>query len=196
MLFSSLTRRLGIPPRPTRHRPKPSFRPHLEALEERVVPAAVLGKDLSPSVTADVAVTKASGGTTGYSPSVYTSYESIRSHLQSLASDPRYAGLVKLERIGEGAAAYNDPTGQETHRGLWAIKISDNASVEEAAEPDVKYIGNMHGNEPLSMQMCMGFIDDLLTRYATDSGVQDLVNNNEIKTYITKNFRGVTCRQL
>src|SRR5262249_50580153 len=87
--------------------------------------------------------------------------------------------LVKLERIGEGAAAYNDPTGQETHRGLRATKISDNANVEEAAEPDVKYIGNMHGNEPLSMQMCMGFIDDLLTRYATDSGVQDLVNNSQ-----------------
>src|SRR6266542_530008 len=103
-----------------------------------------------------------------------------------MASDPRYAGLVELERIGEGAAAYNDPTGQEMHRGLWAIRISDilpdrkAEAADSAAEPDVKYIGNMHGNEPLSMQMCMGFIDDLLMRYATDSGVQNLVNNNEI----------------
>ena len=70
MLFSSLTRRLGIPPRPARRRPKPSFRPRLEALEDRVVPAAVLGMDLST-------LGKSGGGTTGNGPSVYTSCSPI-----------------------------------------------------------------------------------------------------------------------
>ena len=122
MLFSSLTRRLGIPPRPARRRPKPSFRPRLEALEDRVVPAAVLGMDPSTSVAADVAVAKSSGGTSGYSPSVYTSYESVRSRLQSLPG--LYPGLAELVRIGEGAAAYNDPTGTSQYHSLGKFKNS------------------------------------------------------------------------
>ncbi len=64
-------------------------------------------------------------------------------------------------------------------RNIWAAKVSDNVTGDEP-EIEVKYIGTMHGNEPVGCEMCMYFIDDLLTNYGSDPELAQLMSNYEI----------------
>ncbi|MFH1011450.1 MAG: M14 family zinc carboxypeptidase [bacterium] len=64
-------------------------------------------------------------------------------------------------------------------RNMWAAKVSDNVTADEP-EIEVKYISTMHGNEPLGTEMCMYFIEDLLTGYGSDPELTELMENFEI----------------
>ena len=98
----------------------------------------------------------------------YRTYPQIEAELTALAT--AYPGLAQLVSIGS------------TVNGLpiLAIKISDNVAMEEADEPAVKYVGTIHGNEKLAEEMCMDFVEYLLTDYGTVPSVTDLVNREEI----------------
>src|SRR4051794_36796382 len=81
--------------------------------------------------------TASGGGTQTSSP--YT-YESLKAQMEAWEDQygPRTRDLVTLERIGDAVENYNpkndpgfdpsDPRDLESHRGLWALKISDHAS--------------------------------------------------------------------
>ena len=47
-------------------------------------------------------------------------------------------------------------------------------------EPEFAYIANMHGNEPVGMEMSLYFINELLSGYGTNTRYTDLVNNTEL----------------
>ncbi|MBM3324964.1 MAG: hypothetical protein FJY66_04785, partial [Calditrichaeota bacterium] len=64
-------------------------------------------------------------------------------------------------------------------RNMWAAKVSDNVTQDEP-EIEVKYIATMHGNEPLGTEMCMYFIEDLLTNYQSDPELAELMSDFEI----------------
>ncbi len=64
-------------------------------------------------------------------------------------------------------------------RDLWAAKLSDNVTTDEA-EIEVKYISTMHGDEPVGTEMCMYFIEDLLTQYGIDPELTELMTDFEI----------------
>jgi hypothetical protein len=64
-------------------------------------------------------------------------------------------------------------------RELWAVLISDNPDDEED-EPEFKYVSTMHGNEPLGTEICLYFIDLLLTGYGTDERITNLVDSTAI----------------
>jgi len=64
-------------------------------------------------------------------------------------------------------------------RHLWAIRISDNVTVEED-EPEFKYIATMHGDEIVGTKMCMNLIDDLLTNYGSDPQVTTIVDEVDL----------------
>jgi len=94
-----------------------------------------------------------------------------------------YAG-VTAELAGY-AAAYPDicrlyTLGQSVQgRELWAMLITDDPNTEED-EPEFKYVSTMHGDEPLGTQMCLYFIDMLLTTYDSNDRVAELVDNTAI----------------
>ncbi len=58
-------------------------------------------------------------------------------------------------------------------------KISDNIGTHEA-EPEVMYTATIHGDETVGYILMLDLIEYLLTNYATDTRVQNLVNNLEI----------------
>lgn len=57
--------------------------------------------------------------------------------------------------------------------------ITDDPNIQED-EPEFKYISTMHGDEPLGTEMCLYFIDMLLTTYDSNDRVAELVDNTAI----------------
>jgi len=65
-------------------------------------------------------------------------------------------------------------------RELWGIRITKNPDIEEV-EPEVKYIGNMHGDETVGREMLLRFIDQLCSGYMNgDDRITKLIENTDI----------------
>lgn len=97
----------------------------------------------------------------------YPKYSEYVAKMQYWATT--YPNLCKLQSIG------TTPNG----RTLYVLKISDNAQVDEA-EPEFLYTSSMHGDEITGYPTMLRLIDYLLTGYATNSEISNIVNNTEI----------------
>jgi hypothetical protein len=64
-------------------------------------------------------------------------------------------------------------------RELWAVKISDNAAVDEG-EPEVLFTAGQHAREHLTVEMALYLIDALTASYATDPRIKGIVDSREI----------------
>jgi carboxypeptidase D len=98
---------------------------------------------------------------------VYHSYAALTDELNIYAE--AYPEICRLYTLGQSVQG----------RELWAILISDNPDDEED-EPEFKYVSTMHGDEPLGTEMCLYFIDLLLTEYGTNERITNLVDSTAI----------------
>jgi len=81
----------------------------------------------------------------------------------------RYPDICKRIQIGTSVE----------ERPLWVLKITDNVDIEEA-EPEVKFVSTMHGDEVTGMEMEMLMIENILKGYqANNDTMQFIVNNTE-----------------
>ncbi len=64
-------------------------------------------------------------------------------------------------------------------RQIWALKVSDNAATDEA-EPEVLFTANQHAREHLTVEMALYLLNELTSRYGTDSRITNVVNTREI----------------
>lgn len=62
---------------------------------------------------------------------------------------------------------------------LYFMKISDNVNINEA-EPEVKLIASMHGDETVGYIMMLRLIEYLTEGYNIDPRISDIVNNTEL----------------
>ncbi len=62
---------------------------------------------------------------------------------------------------------------------IWAMKVSDNASVDEP-EPEVLFTGVHHAREPICVTLCLDWIQHLCSNYGTDPVLTFFVNEREI----------------
>ena len=87
--------------------------------------------------------------------------------LSNMASQyPTKAALFNIGQTEEG-------------RTLWAIALSSYSPDEHVLlRPEVKYIGNMHGNEVVGLEMLLYLIEYLLT--SNDNQVVQLMNTCRI----------------
>ncbi len=99
---------------------------------------------------------------------LYHTYKEIISEIDSLAL--QYADLVQLRQIGVTS---------QLKQPIWAIKISDNAKIEED-EPAILFSGGIHSDELPGVEICMTLIQYLLTHYKSDVRVRHWVDANEI----------------
>lgn len=99
---------------------------------------------------------------------VYHTNAEILHSLQSTAE--KFPEITEIRTIGR--------TSQE-NRPIHAIKISDNAPVEED-EPAILFSGGIHSDELPGIEICMALIDSLTSGYSTDSRIRHWVNSNEI----------------
>ncbi|MDZ7393684.1 MAG: M14 family zinc carboxypeptidase [candidate division KSB1 bacterium] len=87
----------------------------------------------------------------------------------------RYPGLAQVVDIGDSW----EKTQNKADRDIWAVKISDNAAVEED-EPEVLIMGCHHAREIITPEIVLYFMNYLLTNYGTDPYVTYLVDNRQI----------------
>jgi len=64
-------------------------------------------------------------------------------------------------------------------RDMWAVKISDNPSVDEN-EPEILFTAGIHCREVGTPEILFYFMDHLTNNYAIDPDVKQLVDNREI----------------
>lgn len=64
-------------------------------------------------------------------------------------------------------------------RPLYFMKISDNVGQEEN-EPELKYVGSIHGDEVVGYDMLIRLIQLLTSQYNTNPRISSIVNNTEI----------------
>ncbi|MBD3161260.1 MAG: hypothetical protein GF346_03595, partial [Candidatus Eisenbacteria bacterium] len=109
-------------------------------------------------------------------PSQYHVYAEMLAALEQYAAT--YPEITVLEDIGDGwGKIYNDPNNYPAF-DIWALKISDNAATDEA-EPAILYTGVHHAREPVTVEICLGIAEVLLTEYGTDPVVTAWVDSHE-----------------
>jgi len=97
----------------------------------------------------------------------YHSYDTLTEELSAYAE--ANSDICRLYTLGQSVQG----------RELWAMLITDNPDVEED-EPEFKYVAAIHGDESLSSEICLYFIDLLLAEYGTDERITNLVDNTAI----------------
>lgn len=110
--------------------------------------------------------------------SAYHTYSEMSSELAAVASaNPSIVSRRSVGRSYEG-------------RELWAAKISDAVGTDEN-EPEVLFTCNQHAREHLSVEMCLYLLNELTSKYASDSRVRNLVDSREIWIVFMVNPDGV-----
>ena len=97
----------------------------------------------------------------------YPSHAQITSKLK--AAEAKNPKIMKLFSIGKSVNG----------KDLWVMKISDNVETDEV-EPEFKYISSMHGDEITGRELTVSLIEEIATKYGSDSEITELVNNSEL----------------
>ncbi|XP_068154518.1 carboxypeptidase D isoform X1 [Drosophila tropicalis] len=109
---------------------------------------------------------------------VYHDHEELTRFLR--ATSARYPNLTALYSIGKSIQG----------RDLWVMVVSSSPYEHLVGKPDVKYVGNIHGNEPVGREMLLHLIQYFVTSYNTDQYVKWLLDNTRIHILPTMNPDG------
>ena len=111
----------------------------------------------------------------------YRDYEQLLNELKEIES--QYPDICKLYNIGNTWGKQylenGNPNYSQFNHTVWALKVSDNAAIEED-EPSVYYMGGHHAREPISLEVVMAVLYHILELYSKDETVKNRVNNTQI----------------
>ncbi|XP_055604415.1 carboxypeptidase D isoform X1 [Uranotaenia lowii] len=99
---------------------------------------------------------------------VYHNHDEMTRYLR--ATTARYPNLTALYSIGKSVQG----------RDLWVMVVSASPYEHMLGKPDVKYIGNIHGNEAVGRELLLHLIQYLITSYTTDPYIKWLLDNTRI----------------
>jgi hypothetical protein len=109
-----------------------------------------------------------------YTNNIYYSYDQLTKILGELKS--QYPNIFTFDSIGKTYQL----------RDIWLVKISDNVTIDED-EPEVLFMGGVHGDEKPGYQVIIYTIVALLENYSTfnvnqsfTNYVRSIVNNSEL----------------
>ncbi|XP_077291470.1 carboxypeptidase D isoform X2 [Arctopsyche grandis] len=86
------------------------------------------------------------------------------------ATSARFPNLTALYSIGKSVQG----------RDLWVMVVSASPYEHMIGKPDVKYIGNIHGNEAVGKELLLHMIQYLVTSYDTDPYIKWMLDNTRI----------------
>ncbi|KAM8934271.1 carboxypeptidase M-like [Pelodytes ibericus] len=82
----------------------------------------------------------------------------------------KYPSITHLYSIGESVQGVP----------LWVLVIGLFPAAHQLGIPEVKYIGNIHGNEPVGRELLIHFIDYLVRNYNQNEDIGALINSTRI----------------
>ncbi|MBI2567550.1 MAG: zinc carboxypeptidase [Candidatus Schekmanbacteria bacterium] len=98
----------------------------------------------------------------------YHSYDEIVAQLSTFAT--QYAAIAQLSIIGESVEG----------RDIYVLKISDNAASDEPTEANVLIDGLHHARELIAAEVPLYIAEQLLSGYAQDARITNIVNTRQI----------------
>ncbi|KAK2716158.1 hypothetical protein QYM36_010661 [Artemia franciscana] len=98
----------------------------------------------------------------------YHNYTVMADFLRKTAA--AYPQLAKLYSIGKSVQG----------RDLWVILVTNGANQIDIGKPNVKIVGNIHGNEAVGREVSLHLIEYLLAKYHTEPYVKWLLDHTKI----------------
>jgi len=98
---------------------------------------------------------------------IYHTYDEMVSELENLTA--AHPAILRMESIGK---TYEG-------RDLWAVKLSDNVTMDEA-EPNITILGGIHAGELIGVEVALYILEFLVGNYTTDSTVGWYVNSTQL----------------
>lgn len=108
----------------------------------------------------------------------YHNYTALTDYVRNLADN--YPSLTHLYSIGKSVQK----------RELWVLAVSSTPNRHVLGKPEIKYIGNIHGNEPISKELLLHFALHLVTHYGYDPVVTALLDRCRIHFLFSMNPDG------
>ncbi|KAK9814699.1 hypothetical protein WJX72_010093 [[Myrmecia] bisecta] len=109
----------------------------------------------------------------------YYDNKQLAEHMHSFAK--RCSTIARTFSLGKSVE------GQD----MWVLEISDHPG-EVEAKPNVKYVANMHGDEPSGRQLLLGLAEWLCIHHATDERAKRIVTEMHLYLLPTINPDGFT----
>jgi carboxypeptidase T len=97
----------------------------------------------------------------------YHNYAEMTAEIDAVAA--AFPGLVSRFSLGRSFEG----------RDISALKVSDNVGTDEP-EPEVLFTAGQHAREHLTIEMALYLLNELTSKYGTDSRITGLVNTREI----------------
>lgn len=110
----------------------------------------------------------------------YYSYAQMVTAIEALYNTYSPAGIVDTFHVG---LSYEG-------RMIYAVKISDNVTTDEANEPEVFFQGIQHAREAIGGSSMIFMMQYLCEKYSTDTRIRDIVDNREIYIIVCMNPDG------
>ncbi|XP_044731066.1 carboxypeptidase M isoform X2 [Chrysoperla carnea] len=98
----------------------------------------------------------------------YHNYEQLTKYLRTMNS--RYPNLTALYSIGKSVQG----------RDLWVMVVSASPYEHMLGKPNIKIVGNIHGNEVVGRELLLHLIEYLVENYQSDKFVKWLLDNTRI----------------
>ncbi len=108
----------------------------------------------------------------------YYSYEKVVEALKAL--NKAYPELTTLELVGRS----------EENREIYALTVNNPKTGEHLSKPGVYVDGNIHGNEIQASEVCLYFLNQLLTKYGKNERITRMVDKNAYYVIPTVNVDG------
>ena len=109
----------------------------------------------------------------------YYSFDEMYTTVRSIVSQ-KCSRITRIYTIGKSVQG----------RDLFVVEFSKTPGKRDLLVPEFKYVGNMHGNEVVGKEMLLHLVNDLCTRYHTNSTIKNLISKTRIHILITMNPDG------
>ncbi|XP_078424028.1 carboxypeptidase M-like [Cetorhinus maximus] len=113
----------------------------------------------------------------------YHNTKELESYLRDI--NTKYPSITHLYSVGKSVTGIN----------LWVLAIGKYPKEHTVGIPDMKYIGNIHGDEVVGREMLLHLIEHLVEMYEKDATITRLINNARIHIMPSMNPDGFEITQ-